>query len=84
MNKKKEYPDLIRLPNTNFWKHLLNYWWNRPRVFAEDIYEKYILNPQEEEKRVDLEKITKEIEYLNEILKLQIELSELKKERESK
>ena len=42
MNKKTNFPDLERLPNTNFWEHLLNYWWNRPRILFEDIYEKYI------------------------------------------
>jgi len=25
MNKKTNFPDLERLPNTNFWEHLLNY-----------------------------------------------------------
>ena len=45
--KKTNYPDLERLPNTNFWKHLLNYWWNRPRMLFEDIHEKYILKPKQ-------------------------------------
>ena len=36
-----DYPDLERLPNTNFWKHLLNYIWNKPRWIAEELYEKY-------------------------------------------
>ena len=83
MNKKTNFPDLERLPNTNFWKHLFNYWWNRPRVFVEDIIEKYILNSQEKEKRVELEleRLNREIEHINEITRLHLELSELKKNR---
>jgi len=81
MNKKTNFPDLERLPKTNFWKHLFNYWWNRPRVFVEDIIEKYILNSQEKEKRVELEleRLNREIEHINEITRLHLELSELKK-----
>ena len=83
MNKKTNFPDLERLPKTNFWKHLFNYWWNRPRVFVEDIIEKYILNSQEKEKRVELEleRLNREIEHINEITRLHLELSELKKNR---
>ena len=40
--KKTNFPDLERLPNTNFWRHLFNYWWNKPRIFAEEILDKYI------------------------------------------
>ena len=83
MNKKTNFPDLERLPKTNFWKHLFNYWWNRPRVFVEDIIEKYILKSQEKEKRLDLEleRLDREIEHINEITRLHSELSELKKNR---
>ena len=83
MNKKTNFPDLERLPKTNFWKHLFNYWWNRPRVFVEDIIEKYILNSQEKEKRLELEleRLNREIEHINEITRLHLELSELKKNR---
>ena len=83
MNKKTNFPDLERLPKTNFWKHLFNYWWNRPRVFVEDIIEKYILKSQEKEKRLDLEleRLDREIEHINEITRLHLELSELKKNR---
>lgn len=83
MNKKTNFPDLERLPKTNFWKHLFNYWWNRPRVFFEDIIEKYILNSQEKEKRLELELeiLNREIEHINEITRLHLELSELKKNR---
>ena len=44
MNKKTDYPDLERLPDTNFWKHLLNWIWNRPRWIAEEPYEKYFFS----------------------------------------
>ena len=83
MNKKTNFPDLERLPKTNFWRHLFNYWWNRPRVFFEDIIEKYILNSQEKEKRLELELeiLNREIEHINEITRLHLELSELKKNR---
>ena len=83
MNKKTNFPDLERLPKTNFWKHLFNYWWNRPRVFLEDIIEKYILKSQEKEKRLDLEleRLDREIEHINEITRLHLKLSELKKNR---
>jgi len=86
MNKKTNFPDLERLPKTNFWKHLFNYWWNRPRVFVEDIIEKYILKSQEKEKRLDLEleRLNREIEHINEITRLHLKLSELKKKIESK
>ena len=86
MNKKTNFPDLERLPKTNFWKHLFNYWWNRPRVFVEDIIEKYILKSQEKEKRLDLEleRLDREIEHINEITRLHLKLSELKKKIESK
>ena len=71
------------MPKTNFWKHLFNYWWNRPRVFVEDIIEKYILKSQEKEKRLDLEleRLDREIEHINEITRLHLKLSELKKNR---
>ena len=83
MNKKTNFPDLERLPKTNFWKHLFNYWWNRPRFFVEDIIEKYILKSQEKEKRLDLEleRLNREIEHINEITRLHLKLSELKKNR---
>jgi len=83
INKKTNFPDLERLPKTNFWRHLFNYWWNRPRVFFEDIIEKYILNSQEKEKRLELELeiLNREIEHINEITRLHLELSELKKNR---
>ena len=79
MNKKTNFPDLERLPNTNFWKHLLNYWWNRPRILFEDIHEKYILKPKEKKVKIELDRITNEIELVNKMIKLELELSEIKK-----
>jgi len=79
INKKTNFPDLERLPNTNFWRHLLNYWWNRPRVFVEDIHKKYILKPKEEKEKIVLDQIINETELLNKILKLELELSKIKK-----
>ena len=91
--KKTNYPDLERLPNTNFWKHLLNYWWNRPRVLFEDIHEKYILKPKEKIEKIELNRIinetkllnqmtkliTNEIELLTKTTKLELKLSKIKK-----
>ena len=79
INKKTNFPDLERLPKTNFWKHLLNYWWNRPCVFVEDIHKKYILKPEEEKEKIELDQIINETELLNKILKLELELSKIKK-----
>ncbi len=79
INKKTNFPDLERLPNTNFWEHLLNYWWNRPRILFEDIHEKYILKPKEEKEKIELDQIINETELLNKILKLELELSKIKK-----
>ena len=72
MNKKTNFPDLERLPNTNFWEHLLNYWWNRPRILFEDIHEKYILKPKEEKEKIELDRIINEIELLNKMTKLEL------------
>ena len=52
---KTDYPDLERLPNTNFWKHLLNYIWNKPCWIAEELYEKYFLATKRELERTKLE-----------------------------
>ena len=79
INKKTNFPDLERLPNTNFWEHLLNYWWNRPRILFEDIHEKYILKPKEEKEKIELDRIINETELLNKMIKLELELSKIKK-----
>ena len=75
INKKTNFPDLERLPNTNFWEHLLNYWWNRPRIFVEDIYEKYILKPKMDKEMTKYNLIIKESELLLKIQLLEMELN---------
>ena len=52
---KTDYPDLERLPNTNFWKHLLNWIWNKPRWFAEGLFEKHFLATKRELQKTKLE-----------------------------
>ena len=46
--KKTNYPDLERLPNTSFFGHLLNWIWNKPRWFAEGLFEKHFLTTKRE------------------------------------
>ncbi len=53
--KKTNYPDLERLAVTNFWKHLLNWVWNKPRWIAEELYEKYFLATKRELQKTKLE-----------------------------
>ena len=81
MNKKTDYPDLERLPDTNFWKHLFWFWWNRPRIFVEDIYEKYVLKPTMDKEIAEYNRIKKETELLIKIQLLEMELNELKKRK---
>ena len=95
MNKKTDYPDLERLPDTNFWKHLFWFWWNRPRIFAEDIYEKYFLKAKRDKENAEYNRIMMEMnkekeelirimnesELLKKIQRLEVELSELKKSK---
>ena len=79
--KKTDYPDLERLPDTNFWKHLFWFWWNRPRIFVEDIYEKYVLKPTIDKEIAEYNRIKKETELLIKIQLLEMELNELKKRK---
>ena len=57
--KKTNYPDLERLPPTNFWKHLLNWAWNKPRIIIEEYYNHFI------RPKVELEQIKLELELKN-------------------
>ena len=70
--KKTNYPDLERLPNTNFWKHLLNYIWNKPGWMFENFCDKYFFTIKKCKKR-ELEFIEKELFYLDKINKLEFE-----------
>ena len=63
---KTEFPDLERLPKENFWKHLLWFWWNRPGIFVEDLYGKYVLK-QKMDKEMEVYKCaTEKLELLEE------------------
>ena len=53
--KKTNYPDLERLAATNFWKHLLNWVWNKPRWVAEGLFVKYFLSTKRELQKTKLE-----------------------------
>ena len=55
MNKKTDYPDLERLPNTSFFSHLLNWVWNKPRWIAEELFDKYFLATKRELQKTKLE-----------------------------
>ena len=55
MNKKTDYPDLEKSENVSFWKHLLNWFWNKPRWIAEELYEKYFLATKRELQKTKLE-----------------------------
>ena len=69
---KTDYPDLERLPNTNFWKHLLNYIWNKPRWIAEELYEKYFLATKRELQKTKFELVM--LKYKVEQLELAAEM----------
>ena len=58
--KKTNYPHLERLPPTNFWKHLLNWAWNKPRIIIEELYYNHFIRP-----KVELEQIKLELELKN-------------------
>ena len=74
--KKTDYPDLERLPHTNFWKHLFWFWWNRPRIFVEEIYEKHVLQPKMDKEIAEYNCIMKEYELLTKIQHLEAKLLE--------
>ena len=81
MNKKTDYPDLEKLPNCNFWKHLFWFWWNRPRIFVEDIYEKLVLKPAMDKEIAEYNHSIRVTELLSKIQFLEVELNELKKRK---
>ena len=81
MNKKTDYPDLERLSDTNFWKHLFWFWWNRPRIFVEDIYEKHVLQSKMDKEIAEYNHSIRVTELLSKIQFLEAELNELKKRK---
>ena len=78
MNKKTDFPDLERLPNTNFWKHLLNYIWNKPRWIVEELYTKHFLATKRElqEKKLELIMLKYKVEQLELLNKVQKTIDE--------
>ena len=66
MNKKTDYPDLEKSENVNFYKHLLNWFWNKPRWLAEAFYEKYFLSTKKELliKELELDMLKYKLEQL--------------------
>ena len=71
---KTDYPDLKKSENVNFWKHLLNWFWNKPRWIAEELYEKYFLATKRELQKTKLELImlkykVEQLELLNKVQK---------------
>ena len=81
MNKKTDYPDLEKLPNCNFWKHLLNALWNKPRWIMEDLYEKYVLKSAMDKEIAEYNHSIRVTELLSKIQLLEMELNELKKRK---
>lgn len=81
MNKKTDFPDLERLPNTNFWKHLLNCIWNKPRWIVEELYEKYFFSTKKEllKKEFELEMLRYKVKELE----LQININKIIEEADN-
>ena len=80
--KKTDFPDLEKLPPHNHWKHFLNWLWNRPWWFVEDLYDKYYVFPNLEKQKKELEIMEKNLEI--ETLKSKIQLYEMEKKPYSK
>jgi len=78
MNKKTDYPDLERSKNVNFFSHLLNWVWNKPRWIFEEFYEKHFLATKIElqEKKLELIMLKNEVERL----KIQININKIVEE----
>ena len=72
MNKKTDYPDLEKSENVSFWKHLLNWFWNKPRWIAEELYEKYFFTTKKELQKTKLELLM--LKYKLEQLELAAEM----------
>ena len=81
MNQKTDYPDLERSPNVSFWKHLLIWFWNKPRWISEKFYEKYFLATKRELQEKKLELIM--LKYKVEQLELQININKIIEEHDN-
>ena len=75
---KTDYPDLERSPNVSFWKHLLIWFWNKPRWISEKFYEKYFLATKRElqEKKLELIMLKYKVEQLELTAKIQKTIDE--------
>ena len=75
---KTDYPDLERSKNVNFFSHLLNWVWNKPRWIFEELYEKYFLATKRElqEKKLELEMMKYKVRQLE----LQININKIVEE----
>ena len=69
---KTDYPDLERSENVSFWKHLLNWLWNKPRWIAEELDEKYFFTTKKELQKTKLELLM--LKYKLEQLELAAEM----------
>ena len=78
MNKKTDYPDLERSKNVNFFSHLLNWVWNKPRWIFEELYEKYFLATKRELQKTKLE--LEMMKYKVRQLELQININKIVEE----
>ena len=78
MNKKTEYPDLERSKNVNFFSHLLNWVWNKPRWIFEELYAKHFLATKKElqEKKLELIMLKYKVEQLELMNKVQKTIDE--------
>ena len=76
--KKTNYPDLERLPNTSFFGHLLNWIWNKPRWIFEELYEKYFLATKRElqKTKLELEMLKYKAQQLELVAKIQKTIDE--------
>ena len=72
MNKKTDYPDLEKSENVSFWKHLPNWFWNKPCRIAEELYEKYFLATKRELQKTKFELVM--LKYKVEQLELAAEM----------
>ena len=76
--KKTNYPNLERLPDTSFFSHLLNWVWNKPRWIVEELYEKHFLATKRElqEKKLELIMLKYKVEQLELMNKVQKTIDE--------